>query len=224
MLDSKARWGKFRAYLYADVAINFAQHLGVGKGALSGWMSGDVKPSLPRLVQIAYCCGCAVSDVILGNTVMLRRVPLSSPLGALSPKERDGFKKGKESLLAELDAIVESGAASNAKEAADQLRVSEKYLRRLAPTQSAVLVQRGAESRQTQTLSRREFRFDAFNQSFSTLAAQRGFLPSRRAVFADAFERTGIRFRFNEGQDFLRRARALVENQMSRKISPRRAP
>jgi transcriptional regulator with XRE-family HTH domain len=210
--------------LFAGVATNFAQHLGVGKGALSDWSKGEVRPSLPRLVEIAYSCGCAVSDVILGNTVMLRRVPLSSSRRALSPKERDGFKKGKESLLAELDAIVESGTASNAKEAADQLRVSEKYLRRLAPAHSAVLVRRGAESRQAQTLNRREFRFDAFNQSFSTLAAQRGCLPPRRAVFADAFERTGIRFRFNEGQDFLRRARALVENQTPEKTRPRRAP
>ncbi|MBB5400529.1 TniQ family protein [Paraburkholderia youngii] len=196
--------------LFGGVAMNFAQHLGVGKGELSNWMNGNVRPSLPRLLLIAYCCGCAVSDVILGNKVMLRRVTCSSTPAALTPRRRNGAGRPKEVLLTELQAIVHSGAVRNASEAADHLGVSDKHLRRLAPTLQGMLVQRGAESRRTNTVARREYRFGEFNRSFSALAAENGFLPSRRAVHQDVLKRTGIQFRFAEAQEFLRRAHTLV--------------
>ncbi|WP_233832853.1 TniQ family protein [Paraburkholderia sp. ZP32-5] len=196
--------------LFAGVAMNFAQHLGVGKGELSGWTSGDVRPSLPRLLQIAYCCGCAVSDVILGNKVMLRRVALLSPPPVLAPKRRNGAKRPTDVLLTELEAIVKSGAARHGKQAADLLDVSQKYLKKLSPTSWDVLVQRGAEDRRMRTVNRRESRFAEFNRSHAALARKMGLTPTRRDVHEDVFRRTGIRYRFVEGHDFLHRARAIA--------------
>lgn len=49
----------------SDVSqVELAQAIGVTQGAVSRWESGDVKPTIDKLVAIARFFGCKVDDLI----------------------------------------------------------------------------------------------------------------------------------------------------------------
>lgn len=123
-----------------------AAHLRVGKSQMHGWVKGKVQMSLPRLALLAYCCGCAIADILLGNKVMLSLRPApkcQSP--RLIARGRDGAKRSRDDLQRELNELTRARQVKNATEAAKQIGVSLKFLRKTFPTEHALLVQRGSE-------------------------------------------------------------------------------
>lgn len=138
--------------------------------------------SFPRLVQTAYCCGCAIADILLGNRVMLSLRPMpSEQRRRLTQCGGTGARRPKEVLLAELDALIRSGHATNATEAALAAGISLKYLRTHFPEQQKLLVRLGRELSES---IRREAT-ETFNKMYlseaNTLRAE-GVYPSRRRV------------------------------------------
>ena len=195
--------------LFAGNSAHFARHIGVSKSGLHEWASGKVRPSLPRLALIAYCCGCAIADVILGNKVMLfKRQPPVRP-GNLIVRRRKGSLRPRHELHVEFEQLVESGQASCAREAADCLDVSTKFLRTLSPTLHKELVRAGKERSQRAVEEREKSKFDEFRKSFD-LIVHRLERPTRRKVENDVFERTGMTFGFKESGRFLKRAHELA--------------
>lgn len=168
--------------LFDGVSARFAAHLGVSKSQVHGWVKGGVQMSFPRLVQTAYCCGCAIADILLGNSVMLslrpapseHRRPLLQPGGT-------GASRPLEDLRAELDALILSGRAINATEAARTLGISLKYLKRNFPQQQEFLVTHG---REVSDSIRREATetFNNFYLAEHIALHAAGIYPSRRRV------------------------------------------
>ncbi|WP_284508074.1 TniQ family protein [Caballeronia sp. GAOx1] len=188
--------------LFCGVAAHFAKHLGVSKGTLHGWMSGDACPTLPAMVHIAYCCGCQIADLLCGNEVMLsKRDPFArhsktarTRKAALSPV----------SLDASLTLALESDEDFCAKKVAANLGMCHKYLRKIAPESYAALVQRRNDMISQERSKNVELRFEEFYRSFESLR-DKGIYPSRRKVAQDVYERTGLRLRFADSV-FVRRA------------------
>jgi transcriptional regulator with XRE-family HTH domain len=189
--------------LFDGKAEYLAKHLGVNKSELHGWTTGKIRPSLPRLVLIAYCCGCGVSDALLGNKVKLRKVRRNSTTKRLSNKARTGSARPQEELRAELEQLVESGTASTLRSAARLLDISEKYLRRMAPDIASIIVAIGKEARHTASVQRADIRFEHFRQSFQHLSVG-GVHPSRREVVKHVYLQTGIKLGFDDAGKFLR--------------------
>lgn len=196
--------------LFNGKAAQFANHLGINRSELHGWTTGKIRPSLPRLVLIAYCCGCGVSDVLLGNRVMLTKVRRTVDARCLAKRQRNGSAKSKEELLAELEKIVDSGVASNLRSAARLLDISEKFLHRLAPDIAARLVATGKEVKHAEILQREDLRFEHFWQSFQDLCL-RNVYPARRKVRERMYLQTGMKLGFDEASRFLRRAHHRAE-------------
>ncbi|WP_143327028.1 hypothetical protein [Paraburkholderia hospita] len=95
--------------LFKGVPAFFAAHLRVSKSQMHGWIHGEVQMSLPRLVLTAYCCNCAVADIMLGNNVMLSlHAAPSSEKRNIVTQTRAGAKRPHEQLREELDALVEN--------------------------------------------------------------------------------------------------------------------
>ncbi|MFG6728720.1 TniQ family protein [Burkholderia pseudomallei] len=195
--------------LFAGNLSQFAQHLGVSKGALHGWTSGKTRPSLPRLALIAFCCGAAISDVILGNKVMLFKRPAPARPAQLCVRKRKGARRPRNELRQEFEQIVESGRASSAREAADLLDVSTKFLRSLSPALNQQLVHAGQERVRRTARELEDLKFDEFRKSFDAIVAKRE-KPVRRRVQQDVFERTGLSFRYKQAGIFLERVRCLA--------------
>jgi hypothetical protein len=162
------------------------------------------------LVLIAYCCGCGVSDVLLGNRVLLTKVRQTVDARCLAKRQRNGSAKSQEELLAELEKIVDSGVASNLCSAARLLDISEKFLHRLAPDIAARLVTIGKERKHAESLQREDLRFEHFWQSFEELCL-RNVYPARRKVKERMYLQTGMKLGFNEANSFLRRAQQRAE-------------
>jgi hypothetical protein len=100
--------------LFNGTSARFAAHLGVSKSQVHGWVKGSVQMSFPRLMQTAYCCGCAIADILLGNRVMLSLRPApSEQRRRLIKNGVTGARRPKEDLRAELDALIRSGRAVN---------------------------------------------------------------------------------------------------------------
>lgn len=168
-------------------------------------------PSLPRLLLIANCCGCCVSDILLGNKVILRKVDPASVARPLIVRQRWGAAtKTSERLLAELGRIFESGSAQNLRQAARLLDVDEKFLRKLAPDIARRLVKRGRETMRREKIQREEARFDAFRQSFQELRLE-SIYPTAQKVIARMYQRTGRGVGYLERTRFHRRALHLEE-------------
>jgi hypothetical protein len=132
--------------LFHGRSAYFAAHLGVSKSQMHGWAKGQVRMSLPRLALTAYCCGCAIADILLGNRVMLSLRPAPHcQRRRLIKRGGRGARRSKDDLCAELDALIRSGRARNATEAAQTIELSLKYLRKNFPDQHALLVGHGHE-------------------------------------------------------------------------------
>lgn len=204
--------------MYDGRALRLANHLGVDNVAVYGWCSGRISPSLPRLVLIAYCCGCAVSDVILGNKVMLRRQSRPSDANPLVIRQRCGGAKPPEQLLADLERVFESGLARNLSHAARLLDVDEHFLRRLAPAIAARLVQRGRENRHREKIQREEARFVAFWQSFQELRSE-NIYPNDKKVRERMYQHMGRTLNFAEAGRFHKRALRLEKTPAARTLT-----
>lgn len=198
--------------LFDGVSAHFAEHLGVSKSELHGWASGKVRPSLPRLALIAYCCGCRISDVLRGTDATTKRKEGPSRSPSLTVRVRMGGRKPKAVLIAELGRLVGSGAVTNVSEAAAKLQVSVKYLRKLSPHTSAQLVELGREMRYRAVRERDENKFAEFVRTFRALTVD-GKYPSRRTIETNVFQRTGIIFHFDQTRKYMRQARELAAAQ-----------
>jgi hypothetical protein len=144
--------------------------------------------------------------VLLGNKVKLRKVCRNTVATCLSKRTRTGSGRSQKELRADLEELMESGAASTLRCTARLLDVSEKYLRRVAPGIAAMLVAIGKEARHTASVQREGFRFERFCQSFQDLSVC-GVRPSRREVVKHVYLQTGIKVGFDEAGKFLRRIR-----------------
>ncbi|SIT41686.1 conserved hypothetical protein [Paraburkholderia piptadeniae] len=187
--------------LFGGQPMRLANHLGIARSDVCGWCSEKMKPSLPRMVLLAYCCGCCVSDVLLGNRVMLRKVYRTSDADPLNCRS----DKPSETLLEELEFVFRSGSAQNLHQAAQLLGVTERYLHKLAPDIAASLVQEGMQKRRSAKDQRAEARFHDFWQSFQDLRSQ-GSYPVREKVAARMRRLTGTRLNFYEAARFHARA------------------
>jgi hypothetical protein len=169
-------------HLFEGSPARFAAHLGVNKSQTHGWMKGAVQMSFTRLVQTAFCCGCAIADILLGNKVMLSLRPMpDGQRGRLTNCRATGARRSKDVLRAELDGLIRSGGATNASEAAAAIGISLKFQRTNFPEQHELLV-RLARKRAD---SVRRAATEAFNKMYlkeaNALRAE-GVYPSRRRV------------------------------------------
>lgn len=192
--------------LFGGRPQRLADHLGIADAEIHHWCSGKMHPSFPRLVRIAYCCGCAVSDVLLGNSVMLRRQQRPPGKNLLVPRQRSGSDHSSQKLYVELDTVFESGSARNLSHAALLLDVDVKYLRRLSPTTAAKLVERGRETRHRKKIQREETRFNNYLQSIQELQLE-GVYPTHDKVERRMYQRSGTKLDYNETTRFARMAR-----------------
>ncbi|WP_261540894.1 TniQ family protein [Burkholderia multivorans] len=196
--------------LFAGNLSHFATHLGVSKGALHEWTWGKTRPSLPRLALIAFCCGCAIADVILGNKVMLLKRPAPARAKRLCIRRRIGGRRPRNEFRQEFEQIVASGQASSAREAAELLDVSTKFLRSLSPALNQKVVDAGQERVRRTARDLEELKFSEFRKSFDAIVEKQE-KPVRRKVQQDVFERTGLTFGYEQVGVFLKRARRLVD-------------
>lgn len=168
--------------LFHGTSAHFAAHLGVSKSQMHGWANGKVRMSFPRLVLTAYCCGCAIADILLGNRVMLSLRPAPhSQRRRLVKHGRKGARRSKHDLRAELDTLIRSGRATNATDAARAMDLSMKYFRKTFPDQHGFLVRHGRELFD----SRRSQATEAFDQMYLSehnALCEAGIYPSRRRV------------------------------------------
>jgi hypothetical protein len=168
--------------LFNGTSARFAAHLGVSKSQVHGWVKGSVQMSFPRLMQTAYCCGCAIADILLGNRVMLSLRPASSEQHRRLIKNGvTGARRPKEDLRAELDALIRSGRAVNATETARAAGISLKYLKKNFPNQHAILVKHGRELSESLRREATETFNTAYLVEHNSLRAA-GIYPSRREV------------------------------------------
>ncbi|MGF6837905.1 hypothetical protein QF001_001772 [Paraburkholderia youngii] len=184
--------------LFNGRAANFAAHLGVSKGELHGWMTGKVRPSLHRVVLIAYCCDCNVTDVLLGRKAKLHlreRPPVGD--NRLVTRNHMGASKPVSALVAELDYLVELRTVKTEREGAEALDISVRYLRKIAPAVAAHLVALGKQHKRdvaAANMSAKSKEYLRSHRSFTTA----GDYPAWRKVVADVRKRTGITFAFRE--------------------------
>lgn len=196
--------------LFGGIAATFAAELGISKGELHGWMTGEVHPSLHRIVLIAYCCNCRVADVVLGNTPPLfwRGRPRNKDCRLIN-KKRKGALAPESALIANFEQLVASGSVNCVQEAADTLDVSVKFLHKIAPNLTARLVANGKEHQKHAAKANGDAKFKEFLRSHTNLRIK-GSYPSRRLVVADVRRRTGITFDFHQACEFQRRANRMA--------------
>jgi hypothetical protein len=197
--------------MFDGVPCYFANHLGVTKSALHGWMSGKVHPSLPNLLLIAHCVDCGLTDILLSNKVGLQKIkPFNRP--AKAPR-RVREQVSDEAIHSALANSLDNNDNLCASEIARRLGVGVKRMRRVAPEQWNALVQRHLNARKERCIDEREHRFSVFYRSFQELQSK-GQYPSRRLVAKDVLARTGVAPRFSDR--FLNRAHALSGTEIQR--------
>ncbi|MDR6202134.1 TniQ family protein [Paraburkholderia graminis] len=168
--------------LFNGRSASFAAHLRVNKSQVHGWVKGQVRMSLPRLALAAYCCGCAIADILLGNKVMLSLRPAPQCQNRrLIAIGGSGAKRPRDDLRRELDELIRDARVTNAAEAAEALGVSSKFLRANFPSEHALLVQSGKEL----VKSRRKEATVTFDQVYLNehiALCRAGVYPARRRV------------------------------------------
>ncbi|MEM5329544.1 hypothetical protein VSR34_23550 [Paraburkholderia sp. JHI2823] len=196
--------------LFGGIAATFAAELGISKGELHGWMTGEVHPSLHWIVLIAYCCSCRVSDVLLGNTpaIAWRGRPRNIDYRLVN-KKRKGASAPTSALVANFEQLIASGRVRYLQEAADRLDVSVKFLHKIAPNQSAALIENGKEHKKDSAKATGDTKFAEFLSSHRMLGTKVPY-PSRRLVVADVRKRTGLTFNFRQACEFQRRANRMA--------------
>ncbi|TCG03061.1 hypothetical protein BZM27_51280 [Paraburkholderia steynii] len=201
--------------LFDGDAEKFADHVGIDMASLCNWRyywrSKNIYPCLPRLLRLAYCCGCAISDVILGNKVMLKRVYQPSNNYRVMWLNH-GTAKTSRDLLTRLNEVFESEPTLNLSQVAQVLEVSQSFLRRLAPDITALIVQRGKEARRRRKVQREEARFDQYYKSFQALCIIENVLPANDKVVRHLLQHNATTLSFVEARGFHKRARHLTES------------
>ncbi|SAK49387.1 hypothetical protein AWB80_01341 [Caballeronia pedi] len=196
-------------FLFDRIPAHFANHIGVTKSSLHGWMTGKNLPSLPRLSLIAHCCGCTLPDVLLGNKVFLKKIERYDQ--APKTPRRASESMTDEEIIQALDDSIERDDDESAFEIARRLGLNHRRVKKLAPDRWAMLVQRRIRRRTHRRVANEDYRFSLFYQSFKDIQ-DRGVYPSRRLVAEDVFKRTGVALRFTDR--FLQRAHVLSGTQL----------
>jgi hypothetical protein len=156
-----------------------AEHLRLGKSQVHGWRHG-IRMSLPRLALVAYCSGCEIADIILGNKIHLTLcpAPIGEPRKIIAPG-CTGAKRSSEELKAAVALCVSNEEIRSGAAAAKALQVSVKFLRREFPTEHALFVSRGVEH----AITTREEQFEMLKQAYLTAFValdESGIYPSRQ--------------------------------------------
>ncbi|QNB12630.1 TniQ family protein [Paraburkholderia tropica] len=169
-------------HLFEGSPARFSAHLGINKSQTHGWVKGTVQMSFTRLVQTAFCCGCAIADILLGNRVVLSLRPMpDEQRRRLTNRRVSGARRANDVVRAELEELIRSGDATNATGAATAVGISLKFLRANFPEQHERLVRLGRERAES---VRREAT-EAFNEMYLSEAnalRAAGVYPSRRLV------------------------------------------
>jgi hypothetical protein len=194
--------------LFDGKSAHFAKHLGICKSELHGWMNSKNRPTLARLTLIAFCCGCDISDVLRGNKVRLRKVNRTSPTTRLTKKTRAGAARPTEELQEDLKKLVDANMQITLRAAARLLDVSERYLRRIAPEVTKLLVAKGREARHTKSVRTSEQRFEYFQQAFQQLTRNNEY-PALYKLRVLVYDKTGIKLGYKESHNFFLRIRQL---------------
>ncbi len=184
--------------LFGGNIPDFSRYLGTHTRSLRMWMRGSIRPTLDWLVVIAYCCDVSVADVLHGNQKMLRKLA-PPPLGDVphSQKTRRGrTKKSEAFLIAALDKLLESETVTSQKQAADALGISRTYLSKIAPRQTAFLVEFGKQYRRRVAEATEDEKFAEYWQSHNSLT-DAGIYASVRKVLADVRARTQKTFSYD---------------------------
>lgn len=140
--------------------------------------------SLPRLALAAYCRGCAIADILLGNRVMLslRAAPECQDYRLLQAGGT-GAKRPKDELRSELGKIIRAGATRSAAEAAKAVGISVKFFRKEFPCEHAAAVQQGSDlAKALQDDARDEY--DQLYLAEHLSLHEAGIYPARRRVTA----------------------------------------
>lgn len=155
-----------------------------------GWIAGTASISLHRLALIAYCCNCAIADVLLGNKVRLslRIRPSHEPQRLLIRRSTVGRKTDAEMKEA-MQQALRNGRALSAYQMADDLRTSTKYLRMNFPEDYGAIVAAGRKGREREVLERTR-RFTEEYCRAHRVIANTGEYPSRRRVIANMGQRS----------------------------------
>jgi hypothetical protein len=200
----------------------FAAHLHVGKSQMHGWANGQVRMSLPRLALTSFCCGCAIADILLGNRVMLslrpapqcqnRRLVASGGTGAQRPRD---------DLRVELEELIRVGQMKSATEAAKQIGVSLKFLRKTFPNEHAFLVQHGGELVKA-IRSEASETFDQVYLEEHKALCDAGIYPARRRVVERMRGKVKTMGRRQNVQRALRKAHAQTGVMVARGGEPER--
>jgi hypothetical protein len=170
--------------LFAGKSAHFAAHLGVGKSQVHAWVTGKVRMSLPRLALAAYCCDCAIADILLGNRMMLsRRAAPECHDRRLLKAGSTGARRPKDELRSELGEMIRAGATRGASEAARAVGISEKFFRKEFPSEHAAAVQQGRDlAKAFRDEARASYDQLYLAEHLSLQAA--GIYPARRKVVA----------------------------------------
>jgi hypothetical protein len=208
--------------LFNGKSARFAAHLLVNKSQVHGWVKGQVRMSLPRLALVAYCCGCAIADILLGNKVMLSLRPAPQCQNRrLIAMGGAGAKRPRDDLRRELDEMIRDARVTNAAEAARALGVSSKFLRANFPGEQALLVQSGREL----VKARRKEAMVTFDQVYLNehiALCSAGVYPARRRVLERMRGKVTSLGRRNNAERAQRRAHATTGVTMARAREPGR--
>jgi len=168
--------------LFDGKSAHFAAYLGIGKSLMHEWMHGGATMSLHRLALIAYCCGCAITDIVSGNKVVLSlKAPPSIERGGLLNRRSAAGRKTDAEMREELKRALRTGAATDGTRMAEALGTSPKYLRANFPEEYALIVTSGAERRRAETMKRTSYVVEEFCRAHDALV-RAGRYPARRLV------------------------------------------
>ncbi|MGO9613059.1 MAG: TniQ family protein, partial [Dissulfurispiraceae bacterium] len=60
-------------YFARGNAALFGRYLGIKKNTLHGWIHGECIPTFPQTLNVAFICGCSMTDVMLGENVEFKK-------------------------------------------------------------------------------------------------------------------------------------------------------
>jgi hypothetical protein len=171
-----------KTVLFGGNAAALARHLGLSKSQVHDWMTNENLTSLPGVARVAYSFECTMADALLGNETTLKlRHGYNSQRGLLGLARRVGHKTPHNKLLTSLSRFIKNYTSASARDAANHLGVSTKFLRKNFPKQNEALVRSRKLHTQKTARVRRDAKDDAYQKSHFALA-DNGVYPSRREV------------------------------------------
>ena len=140
--------------------------------------------SLPMLTTIADCCGCKISDILLGKHVKLQKKHANADGYTVVGHPRGAHRFAtSDALVAALQGLDELGLFRSLNQACRLLDMNQNTFRRLAPDVAALLVRRGQEFRHREKLAREERRFSEYWKCFQEMLVK-NIRPTREKVQA----------------------------------------